>query len=62
MEVGVQAFFQEPWDLFSVPLLHVLHKLLQVCLMEGDKGRGEGEVEEETAVIGWCKTHVDGAV
>ncbi len=42
MEVGVQAFFQEPWDLFSAPLLHILHKLLQVCLMEGDKGTGRG--------------------
>ncbi len=42
MEVGVQAFFQKPWNLFSVPLLHILHKLLQVCLMEKDKGVGRG--------------------
>lgn len=41
MEVGVQTFFQEPRDLFDVPLLHILHKLLQVRLMEGDKGTGE---------------------
>lgn len=36
MEVWVQAFFQEPWHLFSAPLLNIFHKLLQVRLMEGE--------------------------
>lgn len=38
VKIGVQAFFQKPGDLFDAPLLHILHELLQVGLMEGDKG------------------------
>lgn len=40
VEVGVQAFVQEPCQLLNTPLLHILHKLLQICLMEADKRKG----------------------
>lgn len=52
VEVWVQAFIQEPWNLFDVPLLHMLHKLLQICLMEGDGGEGDGGKQRERQWLG----------
>lgn len=43
LEIRIEPFLQELGDLFDVPLLHIFHELLQVCLGT----RGASRIREQ---------------